>query len=172
MPRQASTLREGELRITLPNGASGRQFDGSGHGHELSHCMKAVDWVVELSDHIRFIELKDPDAQRAAAHQDRHEFLSRNLTPALTSKFRDSFLYEWACRRVGKPISYFVVIASKSLDKTALMTRSEALKRQLPSGKPQSWQRPMAHACGVFNIETWNASFPDWHLERVPEGSN
>lgn len=130
--------------------------------------MKAVDWIIELPDHVRFIELKDPDARSAAAHQNRHEFLSKDLTPSLTSKFRDSFLYEWACQRTEKPINYFVVIAAKSLDKAVLMTRSEALKRHLPSGKPHPWLQSIVQNCGVFNIETWNASFPGWPLKRIP----
>jgi len=165
-----AVLREGELQITLPPGVSGRQFDGPEHG--LSHCMKAVDWVIELPDHIRFIELKDPDAQRAAPHRHKDNFLSKELIPDLVIKFRDSFLYEWACRRAAKPIRYFVVIASKSLDKATLATQSDALRRRLPSGRPQPWRRPIAQNCGVFNIATWNASFPDWPLERIPEGSN
>lgn len=130
--------------------------------------MKAVDWVIELPDHIRFIELKDPDARPAASHQHKQKFLSKNLTPDLVTKFRDSFLYEWACQRMAKPIRYFVVIASGSLDKAVLMGRSDNLKRGLPSGKPQPWLRSIVQISGVFNIETWNASFPDWPLERIP----
>ena len=161
-----AVLREGELQITLPPGISGRQFDGSGHG--LSHCMKAVDWVIELPDQIRFVELKDPDARQAAPYQNKQKFLSKNLTPDLVTKFRDSFLHEWACHRAAKPIRYLVVIASSSLDKAALTSRSDELRRKLPSGKPQSWRRPIAQDCGVFNIETWNANFPNWPLVRVP----
>lgn len=162
-----TTLREGELQITLPRGAIGRQFDGPDHG--LSHCMKAVDWVIELPDHIRFIELKDPDAQRAAAHQDKQNFQSKSLTTDLRTKFRDSFLYEWACERTAKPILYFVVIASESLDKAELTRRSDDLKRMLPTtGQPTSWHRAIAQDCGVFNVHTWNANFPDWPLVRIP----
>lgn len=130
--------------------------------------MKAVDWVIELPDHIRFIELKDPDAQRAAPHRHKDNFLTKNLTPDLVTKFRDSFLYEWACHRMAKPIRYFVVIAAGSLDKAMLMERSDDLKRRLPSGNPQPWLRSIVQNCGVFSIETWNASFPDWPLERIP----
>ena len=130
--------------------------------------MKAVDWIVELPDHIRYIELKDPDARPAKSHTDREAFLSKNLAPDLVTKFRDSFLYEWACQRAAKPILYFVVIASKSLDKAALMERSDDLKRRLPSGNPRPWLRSIVQNCGVFSIDTWNARFPEWRLERMP----
>jgi len=55
-----TTLAEGDLQIALPAGAAGRKFD-DGATHGLSHCMKAVDFIVELEDRILFIEFKDPD---------------------------------------------------------------------------------------------------------------
>ena len=61
------TLEEGDLLITLPEGADGRKFDGPDHG--LSHCMKAVDWVFELKDRTYFAELKDLDVRNAGSHK-------------------------------------------------------------------------------------------------------
>ena len=99
-----TTLSEGDLRLTLPASVDGRKFDDEQHG--LSHCMKAVDWILELPDRICFIEVKDPDAPGARDHGNRNEFLQRFLSGELTGdlvvKFRDSFLYEWACNRVDK----------------------------------------------------------------------
>ena len=81
--------------------------------------MKAVDWILELPERICFIEIKDPDAPGARDHGDRNDFLqellSGKLSGDLATKFRDSFLYEWACNRVDKPISYYVIIASADL---------------------------------------------------------
>ena len=56
-----TTLSEGDLRLTLPASVNGRKFDDD-EQHGLSHCMKAVDWILELPDRICFIEVKDPDA--------------------------------------------------------------------------------------------------------------
>lgn len=53
-----TTLSEGDLRLTVPDPANGRQFDDAQHG--LSHCMKAVDWVVDLPERTCFVEVKDP----------------------------------------------------------------------------------------------------------------
>lgn len=50
-------LREGNLELELPPGAKGWKFDDAGHG--LSHCMKAVDFIVELPDRLFFVEIKD-----------------------------------------------------------------------------------------------------------------
>ena len=43
------TLTEGALQITFNNAINGRKFDDQ-QQHRLSHCMKAVDFVVELPD--------------------------------------------------------------------------------------------------------------------------
>jgi hypothetical protein len=52
-------LQERGIRIEFPGALNGRKFD-DGATHGLSHCMKAVDFIVELSDQILFVEVKDP----------------------------------------------------------------------------------------------------------------
>ena len=59
-----TTLREGNLQITFPQGAKVRRFDDRA-SHGLSHCMKAVDFIVEEVNRTSFIELKDPDHPNA-----------------------------------------------------------------------------------------------------------
>ena len=164
-----TTLQEGELRLTLPETANGRKFDGPAHG--LSHCMKAVDWIIELPDRVYFVEVKDPDAQDAAARPEREkhleDLLAGRLDDVLTGKFRDSFLYEWACGKEGKPIGYYVVLACSALDDAQLQSRTDGLKRRLPAGLQPDWRRAIAQDCLVFNIEKWNRAFPQFPLERV-----
>ena len=155
--------------MTLPDDVIGRKFDSPDHG--LSHCMKAVDWIVELPDCIYFIEMKDLDSDSAQGHKARGQFLKELKEEKRDSdfigKFRDSFLYEWAYKRVGRPISYLVVIACADLDSALLQNRREALQRKLPTGLKTGWRRPLAKDCLVFNIETWNAYFPQFPLARV-----
>ena len=162
-------LTERDLRLTLSGRAIGRQLDNFEHG--LSHCgLKAVDWVLELPDWIYFIEVKDPDDPQATRHNNRDNFLrsfrAGRLTLDLAAKFGDSFLYEWACDRVNKPISYVVIVASAALDDAQLLTRTDDLKRRLPAGTPAGWVRPMAHDCFVFNVAKWNKVFPRYPLSR------
>lgn len=137
----------------------------------MSHCgLKAVDWILELPERIYFVEVKDPEDTRARRHRNADDFLqgflAGGLTRGLAAKFRDSFLYEWACDRVDKPISYFVVVASEALDDAQLLTRTDDLKRTLPVGTPANWSRAIAHDCFVFNIATWNEVFPEYPLSR------
>ena len=133
--------------------------------------MTAVDWILDLPERIYFVEVKDPEDPEArrfsAANDFLQDFLAGRLTRKLSAKFRDSFLYEWACDRVDKPISYFVIVASEALDDAQLLTRTDDLKRTLPTGTPASWSRAIAHGCIVFNISKWNEAFPEYPLSRL-----
>ena len=138
--------------------------------------MKAVDFVVELPDHYLFVELKDPQHPRATPRS-RTEFArklrSGELDEDLKYKYRDSFLYEWASRRAEKPIDYRVLIALDTLDAAQLLTRTDALARSLPQRGPDGrpWPREIVRACGVFNLESWNRSLPDYPVNRVSTGT-
>ena len=147
------TLDEGSLRFAFDNVVDARKFDEPGaEGHGLSHCMKAVDFIVETPHFYAFIEVK---GSSAPVHE-------------LAYKYRDSFLYEWASGRAEKPCYYWVVFTNDRLGPAALVTRTDDLKRALPIDGPRGepWQCPFAHGCGVFNIASWNKRFPDYRVTR------
>ena len=86
-----TTLREGNLQITFPKGAKVGRLDDGAHG--LSHCMKAVDFIIEEVDRISFIELEDPDHPNAR-QANIEDFLSAALDEDLKYEYRDTFLYQ------------------------------------------------------------------------------
>lgn len=166
-----SVLTEGDLQITLPAGASGRKLDDKS-SHGLSHCMKAVDFIVELDEKIFFIELKDPDRpdappERSAKFMGR--FLSGEIDDNLKTKYRDSWLYEWAQGRIEKPVIYLVLIGASSLSAPELLARTEALKRQLPVSGPKglAWKNPLVAGCAVMNLAAWNKALPHMQVRRI-----
>ena len=165
----STTLQEGELQIDLPPSAQGRKFDDQSHG--LSHCMKGVDWIIDLKDQTYFVELKDLDAAGAARHDQRDKYIDElevgRKDDDLVRKFRDSFIYQWACGQVGKPIIYLVVIACQALDHAMLLHRAKALRRKLPSGVPDVWQKAIAEDVLVLNERTWNEQFGNFPMERT-----
>ena len=164
-------ITEGDLQIDFPDAVDGRKFDGPDHG--LSHCMKAVDFIVELPDHYLFVEVKDPQHPRATL-QSRNNFVadmrSGRLDKDLKYKYRDSFLYEWAMGRVWKPIEYRVLISLDTLDDAQLLSRKDSLARNLPQWGPnnQPWPRPIVDSCNVFNLDSWNRTFPHHPARRRP----
>ncbi len=165
-----TTLRENGLEIHLPAEAIGRRFDGDDHG--LSHCMKAVDFIVEMPDLIYYIEIKDPD--RTANEQRRKQFSdelsSGKIDEELKTKFRDTWIYEWAERRITrKPVYYLVLIAFEKLTASELSARKSGVDRKLPVLGPskQNWQRPFVRGCAVFNIAAWNRKFANMQVRRI-----
>ena len=159
---------EGDLQISIDDALEARRFDGPEHG--LSHCMKAVDFIVELSDRTMFIEFKDPDHPQAQ-FESREEFLNdftgRVLIEELKQKFRDSFLYEWATGRADKPVHFAVLIGMSDLSEDVLISKTEELMRELPVSGAGSWVRQIAHGCAVFNIESWNRHISGFQVRRL-----
>ena len=166
-----TTYTEGNLQIVINGALNVRKFDGPEHG--LSHCMKAVDLIAEFPDHFLYIELKDPDAPDIPP-QARAEFVESlqegRRDEDMKYKYRDSFLYEWAAGRANKPIYYLVLIAQHDLSPADVDRRSTALERILPLRLPDSvvWNQPIVSGCGVFNIASWNRTFPDYPVRRLP----
>ncbi len=169
-----TTITERDLQVSFDDASGGRKFDGDDHG--LSHCMKAVDFIVEFDDRYLFIEFKDPQNPKAPEERGR-EFIedlkSSRLDCELRYKYRDSFLYEWASGRADKPIHYIVVVAWDGLSPADLMTRADALKRLLPRKGPKSgsWSRPIVADCVVFNLDSWNRIFPRYPIIRLSSRS-
>ncbi len=153
-----TVLQEGDIQITVPSSISYRKFDGEEHG--LSHCMKAVDFILDLRDRYIFIEIKDPQNPNSRNQQTQQfvqSFSSGKIDDDFKVKYRDSFIYEYASGRARKDIYYYVLIAFDKLKEDALLARTEALKRIIPLKGPNSteWQRPFIKDCAVFNIRTW-----------------
>ncbi len=165
-------LTEGDLQLTINGAIGARKFDDAS-SHGLSHCMKAVDFIVEYPDFYLFIELKDPQNPNAKPHSQKsfiQRFRSEQLDEDLKHKFRDSFLYEWAAGRADdKPVHYLVLIALASLRKADLDRRTDALQAKLPLHGPQSgsWIRSLVRSCTVFNMAAWNNRFPDLTVSRL-----
>ena len=168
-----TTFTEGDLRVEFRNVVAARKFDGGDHG--LSHCMQAVDFVVERADSYLFVEFKDPQhpsGQGRAPGRSLDPSRSGSRDIALVRKYRDSFLYEWASGRAGKPIIYLVLMAVDTLTEPDLVARTDRLKSMLPLSGPSGspWIRPIASECIVFNINSWNDNFPDYPISRLSDG--
>ena len=118
-------LTEGNLQFDFSKARHVRKFDDQ-KIHGLSHCMKAVDFIVELENRVLFVEVKDPqhplsrskDSNRFIEH-----FLSGQIEEDFKYKYRDSFLYEWAANNLSKPVYYLILIALDTLEDADLLTR-------------------------------------------------
>lgn len=166
-----TVLAEDDLQITLPAGVTGWKFDDE-TSHGLSHCMKAVDFIVDLEDRTYFVEFKDPENPNASPKHSA-EFLKKFMSGAIDSdlktKFRDSWLYEYAEGRAKKPIYYLVLIGASTLSDADLITRTDALTRQIPMNGPadRPWKKPFVAGCAVMNLAAWNKTLAHMPASRV-----
>ena len=167
-----TVFTESDLQISISDAVNARKFDDS--DRELQNCMKAVDFIIELSDRYLFIEFKDPQHPRATP-QARQEFInnivSGGLDEDLKYKYRDTFLQEWASGRADKPIYFLVLICWDALTPWELLRRTDSLREKLPVKGPNSWTRPIVEDCGVFNLASWNARFPNLPITRLSSQS-
>ena len=152
-------ISEGELEFTFPSNSTPIKFDGLDHG--LSHCMKAVDFIVEFPEYYLFVEVKDPDNTQATVRRRAKyaEELARPTFPKkITLKYRDSFLYRWAERKTDKPIRYVVLLQLATLRDPDYLAITQTLQVELPMNDPKGvWSRPIADGLAVLNMQTWNA---------------
>lgn len=164
---------EGDLRFDFSSAIKWRKFDDPTHG--LSHCMKAVDFIVEVEHALLFVEVKDPQ-HPSAKRKDRDEFVKRlqstklileNLVP----KCRDSFLYEHAFKNDHKPVKYLVLIALDSLTEADLLNQTDCLRNHLPVDGPPGnhWPRKFVDGCVMMNLSTWEKHFPQFPVARLSE---
>lgn len=161
-------ITEGAISINLPEGASAVKFDGSSHG--LSHCMKAVDFVIDTPTARIYLEIKDPHASNDAniVLQYAEDLMSEKLDPELYYKYRDSWLYNFAKNSVRQPSYYLILIALDHLSTEALAGRSVGFGKKLSlTGPPGGWATPFVDQCFIFNLEAWNRSFPQLPATRI-----
>ncbi len=166
-------LIEGDLVFEFNNVVDAFKFDESDktsvHYHGLSHCMKGVDFIVELHDIYLFIEIKDP-GNPLATEEGKETFKKKArsggaLIPELVQKYRDTFLYRWAENKIDKPIQYICLVTLENALVSSLMKQ---LKKHVPEGNASSrWQQSIAQSCIIANIETWNYNFSQWPVQRM-----
>lgn len=162
-------LQERDLSFNFTDALDAVVFDDA-VCHGLSHCMKAVDFVVEFDSATLFVEVKDPSDSRArveAQEAFERSLGSGGLQNKLVAKYRDSFLYRWAGDKVDKPHHYLCLI---TLEDALLVPFADRLKQQLPAGSASaSWTQPLAHSVHVVSLDAWNRNFPKWPVHRVSE---
>ncbi len=165
-------LREGDIEIEFPDTAQVERFDiPSKHG--LTHCMKAVDFVVTDSGRTFFLEIKDfehPAAPPDRTSADAQRFLTGQLNEDLKHKFRDTFLYKWAEKKLPDPPWFVLLVALTDLTEAELLAQQTELQRILPVSLPETvkkrWKQPLSSGCLVFNMETWQRHFPAYRVRR------
>ncbi|MCH5276202.1 MAG: hypothetical protein J1E80_00035 [Desulfovibrionaceae bacterium] len=132
--------------------------------------MKAVDVIAEFSEYYIFIEIKhydDPsiyDIRNSSSDENEKSQMDhfKWLKNYLKYKYRDSYLFRHAERKVDKPIHYMCLL---NFDNGLNMHMQKILTQELPVGKASKrWKAALVDSCHVFNLDRWNKNFPKWPL--------
>ena len=157
------TLTEGSITIQLPLNCAGVRFDGV--NHKMSHCMKAVDFIIDTPRARIFLEIKDPDAAERPDTSLKYarRLLNAELDRDLCYKYRDSWIYLHAqSDNPKRPHYYFVLLGLSTFSTESLSARSLALQKKVSlEGPTGPWKLPFVDQVFVFNIDTWNRNFPE-----------
>ncbi len=162
-------VSEGDMRFDFSKALSCKKFDNNDHG--LSHCMKAVDFILESDDKIYFVEVKDPQHPSARNLEENiNSIISGNLVKnILVPKCRDSFLYEYAMDNISKPVLFLVLIGLDSLSAADLSNQTDKLKKHIPIDGPSgiSWPKRFIEGCMIMNLQTWNKHITQFPVSRI-----
>jgi len=168
-------LVEADLEFEINGSIRAVKFDDE-NVHGLTHCMKAVDFVVEYEKKIFLIEVKDPQHPRSLTRNtnDFKTMLYSNelIVNVLVPKCRDSFLYEFAFKRTNKEVFYLVLVALDTLSAADLNNLTDNLKKQLPVDGPRNnpWPNKFISGCLVLNLSAWNSNFNNMQVKRLSIG--
>ena len=155
----------------FPDAITAFKFDETDKTKVMYHgatMLKSVDAIVEFPNSYLFIEIKNYIAPNEfniknfidQAELDTKQLKFKWLKNYLKFKYRDSFLYRYAEKKVEKPIHYLCLI---NFDNSLNLVMQKALRQELPVGKPSKrWKESIIESCQVLNILKWNKVFPNW----------
>ena len=170
-------IKEKELEFDFRAALRVKKFDDE-QKHGMSHCMKAVDFLVEWDDSFWFVEVKDPSHSKIPPqHQkgQRDNFLDKIKNKKLFSgelgpKLKDSFLYLHLDNRLpDKPMKYFVLLALDCFGPEHLVPLSDKLQRAscLLGPNNSSWKNQYIENALVFTEKTWNEKMAHCPVKRI-----
>lgn len=162
-------LIELDLEFDFSDAVDAVKFDDDAiHGN---NSMKRVDFIVEYENFYRFIEVKDPDDPTASNPQAILRKLgSGALINSLAGKYRDSLLYRILANKCSKDMHYVVLFSMSSLEPALLLTKQDALHRELPLNH-NHWAIPAAKSCVILNLEQYKRQFGKNSVRRISDGA-
>jgi hypothetical protein len=163
-----------DLEFSFPDEVVWEELDRQ--GVRLPVQMKFVDLVIEREKDILLIEIKDPSNKYAPDLEQKKYFkrLSDNsiLTQELTPKARGSYIFLHLMERDAKPFKFVVLLGLDAFDpaqQKALLTGfKDRLLADIRCETEMPWRRQHIADCVVLSVDSWNKTFADWPVARVP----
>lgn len=160
---------EGEIRFDFSAAENVWNFDESGN-HHMSHCMKAVDFIVEWETEVWLVEIKDPLKSTIPSKykcQRERSFLEELDSGTLFDckigpKLKDSFLYMYLEKFLWtKPFKCLVVLCVDFVETAIFLKYTDKLESSICFKKRDgsAWNSKYIESVALFNLDLWNKSF-------------
>ena len=160
--------REGDIELNFAGALSVDKLDASGRRMPIG--MKLVDFVVEESERLLLVEVKDP-SQTAAAPQMRADFREkmkdRSLIDAtIAPKARDSYCFLHLMSRATKPcfIVFLLGVRNMPREPALILTLQQRLKARIQQEADTPWVRQYATGVVILTEDNWANWFPAYPL--------
>lgn len=170
-------LYERNLKLNASAAKMAVKFDDNGAFYHNRFGMLPVDFVVEITSHYIFVEVKDPEGARDMPNVQRAKFREDVNTEQFNQKcyrkYRDSYLYlHFAGSLNEKPIICVLLLCAPWVDQVLRSNKSEQISKQIPTHAncPAGWTHAVMETFLVLSIEEWNKFLPRLPIERVSEG--
>ncbi len=167
-------LTEGDLQFDFTTAQNAIKFDNDFHG--MSHCMKAVDFVVEHGDKLLFIEIKDinaPNIRRNSQRKFRQSLEDKTLKREIIKKYTDSFLYKWAENTLNAPVTiwYIFLLEANIVQQQKWSSFNNQVRAGLPLLPPTNWQNSLIDDFQLHSLLSWNKYFPQFPVTRLSQSA-
>lgn len=162
------TIQEGDLIFDVSSAIKFEKFDDNKiHGTKCT--MKRVDFIIEDSEKIIFLEVKDPDVPGAINPENFREQLSGGrLIPELASKYRDTLFFTSLRENYEKPIAYVVLICINGLDDALVLAKTDILKGAIPMSH-KSWSHDSLDSCVILKLDAYKKVFGEESVWRASD---
>ncbi len=168
--------KEKELEFTFSNQLKWEELDKQ--GVPLPEKMCLVDLVIERTDDVLLVEIKDPS--HSGMNQDqRNAYLQKMknkelIHQGLVPKVRDSYSFMHLMERDDKPFIYVVLLGLckyTALQQAGLLgTFKDRLLGRIKQEAVTPWARNYVKDCVVLTLAQWNTNkyFSQFPVTRVP----
>lgn len=169
---------EGDLYFDFSKAQSVKKLDAKGSdGHGLSHWLKSVDFIVEWSNQLWLIEVKDPEHGMIPEHlkaREQEKFRLKLQSDKLVNdelfpKLRDSLIYlSLEQGVVDKPMRYITLVGLSSLQPAELAGLQHKLwHTNWVKGPERGWKKSFKVYC--MTVQQWNRTLPQCPIIRKSE---
>lgn len=134
--------------------------------------IKSADFFVKYPDHIKIIEIKDPDVPGASNPRGILEKMRNGkLSSSLAGKIRDTiFILKAQGNNVDK-VEYITLISMAALQPAQLLALQDEVRRKIPLNNT-TFLNDSLSKCIIVNLNQWNRLYPDSPITRISSRGN